>query len=99
MAKTKPMLSQIRELEKQGKITTQAHPSLPLIVCKYSREVMYSRDWDELTKKCRGLVVDVNTGEVVAEPFHKFFNYEELIQAEVPLNGNFRTMEKLDGSL
>jgi RNA ligase len=46
---------------------------------------------------CRGLVTD-NDGNVVARPFSKFFNYEELTPEQIP-NEYFDVYEKMDGSL
>ncbi len=82
---------------------------------KYNDPTTYSRDWDDVTLNARGIAFDKKTGEIVARPFFKFFNYQELI------NGNgekteilekseahgfhfnaglkFRVMDKLDGSL
>jgi RNA ligase len=53
--------------------------------------------WDEITVQCRGLVTN-SKGEIVARPFTKFFNYEELTPEEIP-NEYFDVYEKMDGSL
>jgi RNA ligase len=44
---------------------------------------------------CRGLVTD-DTGDIVASPFHKFFNIEE---GKFTPTENFEVYEKMDGSL
>ena len=46
---------------------------------------------------CRGLVLD-SDGNVVAKPFKKFFNLEELTPGQIP-NEPFEVFEKMDGSL
>jgi RNA ligase len=46
---------------------------------------------------CRGLVLD-NEGNVIAKPFPKFFNMEELSDTDIP-NKSFEVFEKMDGSL
>lgn len=82
-----------------GKLISQVHPTLPLTIYNYSQETQYERDWDSITLMCRGLVVDSMTGEVVARPFAKFFNWEE-VSTEVPVKGDYvYVQEKMDGSL
>ncbi len=60
-----------------GKVIKQNHPTLPLSIYNYSRECQYNGNWDRYTLACRGLVLD-NEGNVIAKPFPKFFNYEEI---------------------
>jgi RNA ligase len=81
----------------EGLIIKQVHPTLPLSIYNYSRECQYSGKWDDITLNCRGLVLD-DKGNVIAKPFQKFFNYEELKQEDIP-NENFEVYEKMDGSL
>jgi hypothetical protein len=82
---------------------------------KYNDPTTYAQDWDKVTLQARGIAFDKVTGEIVARPFFKFFNYQELINAEgqktnilnlCEQNGfhfnpamKFRVMDKLDGSL
>ena len=42
---------------------------------------MYKQAWDAVTTKCRGIIVNRETGEIVARPFEKFFNFGD------PTNG------------
>ena len=84
---------------KEGRVSKQQHPDYPYSIYKYSQMTTYKHDWDEVTMASRGLVVNDETGEVVARPFSKFFNYNE---ADAPLElmrGEIRVSEKLDGSL
>jgi RNA ligase len=81
----------------EGLIIKQVHPTLPLSIYNYSRECQYNGKWDKITLSCRGLVLD-DSGEVIAKPFPKFFNYEEHTPEEIP-NESFKVYEKLDGSL
>lgn len=60
-----------------GKVIKQNHPTLPLSIYNYSRECQYNRNWDRYTLACRGLVLDTE-GNVIAKPFPKFFNHEEI---------------------
>ena len=81
----------------RGLIVKQDHPTLPLSIYNYSRTCQYDRLWDAVTLDCRGLVLD-NEGNVVAKPFPKFFNMDELSDSEIP-NESFEVFEKMDGSL
>lgn len=81
----------------KGLVIKQEHPTLPLAIYNYSRTCQYDRLWDEVTLDCRGLVLDTE-GNVIAKPFPKFFNMEELSDTEIP-NESFEVFEKMDGSL
>lgn len=61
----------------KGLIIKQDHPTLPLSIYNYSRECQYEGKWDRNTLVCRGLVLD-REGNVIAKPFPKFFNWEEI---------------------
>jgi RNA ligase len=61
----------------KGLVVKQNHPTLPLSIYNYSRTTQYDGNWDRYTLACRGLVLD-NEGNVIAKPFPKFFNYEEI---------------------
>ena len=73
------------------------HPTLPISIYNYSRTCQYENKWDEITKMCRGLILD-QEGNVIAKGFNKFFNMEEHQPEEIP-NEPFEVFEKLDGSL
>ena len=91
------MIEEIKKYVEQGWLISQRHPRLPLTIYNYSRSTQYAEKWDEVTLMCRGLVLD-DDGNIVARPFKKFFNYEELKPEEIP-NEEFEVFEKLDGSL
>ena len=85
-----------------GLIVKQDHPIYPISIYNYSRTCQYENKWDDLTMDCRGLVLD-REGNVIAKPFRKFFNYEELVglkfrDSKIP-NEPFEVFEKMDGSL
>lgn len=90
-------LELLKKYHEDGLLHKQIHPSLDLTIWNYTPKVQYERLWDEITKQCRGLVTNSN-GDVVARPFQKFFNYEELSIEEIP-NEHFNVYEKMDGSL
>lgn len=80
-----------------GRVTARSHPSLPYTIFNYSPEVQFSKDWDEVTLNCRGLILDEDYS-IVARPWKKFFNLGEVnlpIQFDTPVE----IMDKADGSL
>jgi len=80
-----------------GLVVKNDHPTLPISIYNYSRTCQYENKWDEITKACRGLILD-QEGNVIAKGFDKFFNMEEHNPEEIP-NEPFEVFEKLDGSL
>lgn len=84
-------------------ITVNHHDEFPLDLYTYGRTVQYTGQWDNLTSRCRGIVVNRNTGEIVARPFEKFHNFETQNQpqthgvnlATMPVTG--AVIEKMDG--
>jgi RNA ligase len=61
-----------------GNITDRRHPDFPeLHIYNYTDQVAFNRDWNDITRTCRGLIVNVETDEVLARPFPKFFNWDE----------------------
>ncbi|ORT56442.1 RNA ligase [Streptomyces sp. CB03238] len=86
-----------------GHVTRKAHPELPLSIYTYTRTCQYERIWNRVTMRCRGLVADDVTGEVVALPLPKFFNVgeHEAGQPYAPAlpDEPFEVYDKVDGSL
>lgn len=80
-----------------GMVRVRKHPSANLCIYNYTEKAQFSRTWNEVTLACRGLILDENF-DVVARPFQKFFNKEELSDGDIP-NLPFDVFEKLDGSL
>ncbi|MEU4129433.1 RNA ligase [Streptomyces wuyuanensis] len=86
-----------------GHVTRKSHPRLPLSIYTYTRTCQYERVWNRVTTRCRGLVADDETGEVVALPLPKFFNVGEH-EAGRPYapalpDEPFEVYDKVDGSL
>ncbi|GGT37217.1 T4 RnlA family RNA ligase [Streptomyces purpureus] len=86
-----------------GHVTRKAHPELPLSIYTYTRTCQYERIWNRVTIRCRGLVADDTTGEIVALPLPKFFNVgeHETGQPYAPAlpDEPFEVYDKVDGSL
>lgn len=53
---------------------------------------------EPMVAQCRGMVVDVERGVILAHPYDKFWNHGELHAAEIDW-ARARVQEKLDGSL
>lgn len=99
------------ELEKAislGYIGIDTHPCYPnLKLVNYTKSCQDDKYWNDTTKKCRGLIYDENTEEIIAVPFKKFFNLEEydgscdeFKLSNIPINSNnIKILNKLDGSL
>lgn len=82
----------------RGYVRRQEHPTLPLAILNYSEIAQFERMWNPVTRQCRGLVYDTNTGLVAARPLEKFFNYGEPgldLDPDEPV----LVTDKLDGSL
>jgi len=78
-----------------------------LILFDYGMDIQSKFDWDYISINARGIVFDKVTSKLVARPFRKFWNYEELhgvagerLPKEFQPNtsGPFRALEKMDGS-
>lgn len=103
------------EYVKEGWLTMHRSVDGSLVGFKYSLSTTFEKHWDDVTMQCRGIVFDNNTGKIVAHPFDKFFNYQEVFcqqgLAEIgkilmttqnfkpKMTSKFRVMEKVDGSL
>jgi len=68
-----------------------------LILFDYTNAAQYANRWNWFERISRGLVLNRLTGEVVARPFDKFFNYGE--GNRLPLGHIVEVTEKMDGSL
>jgi RNA ligase len=85
-------------------VKATVHPNLPLAILNYTPMAQFTPElWNHVTDLCRGLVYDVQTLEVVARPFAKFWNYADSRHPET-LPENFPASaptitRKLDGSL
>ena len=66
----------IEKLAQLGHIRTERHPTLPLVVCKYTRQFQARGLWDKQMLTMRGAVYH-DDGQLVSQPLNKFFNYGE----------------------
>jgi len=86
-----------------GLVTQAEHKEFPLLLFTYSRKAVHEDKWDSVTSKCRGIIINRETDEIIARPFEKFHNYgsshgEGTENAGHPdLKAKPSVMEKLDG--
>jgi RNA ligase len=88
---------ELDRLINEGMIIDNRHKNLPLTILNYSKIAQFQKNWSPLTLQARGLVIDDND-EIIARPFKKFFNMEELKANEIP-NEKYEVYKKMDGSL
>lgn len=94
----KDLLEGIEQECQKGNIGWQPHPNYPhLRVYNYSNSCTFDKAWTDFSRISRGLILDIKNQKIIATPFPKFWNYQEVI-SEIP-NEPFETFEKLDGSL
>lgn len=82
-----------------GYIRSQKHPTAPYVIYNYTEKAAYEGVWNEVTRQCRGLIVNAETGEIVARPFKKFFNYGQAGAPKIDMSGQVHVTDKADGSL
>ena len=87
----------LNQLIAEDYIKVNKHPMADLFIYNYTATAQYERLWNEWTLACRGLIMDADFN-IVARPFPKFFNLEELVDVSIP-NESFEVYEKMDGSL
>lgn len=79
------------------------HDEFPLCQLTYGQKTVFDQKWDDVTTRCRGVIYNAETREVIARPFEKFFNIEttwrpETLTINLPKTQPILT-EKVDGSL
>jgi len=83
-----------------GNINTSYHNVFSnLVIFKYSQQCVIEKNWNQFTIMARGLVLDLKNSVVVATPFIKFWNYNEILSIGDIIELDFLATEKKDGSL
>jgi RNA ligase len=98
----KPDFEQLDRLSKEGFLRKVTSPCGKLFLYNYTDKCTYEKKWNKHTLNSRGTVYKVETGEVVARAFPKFFNFGELAvskQRNILKQERFEVYEKMDGSL
>jgi len=102
-------LNELLELSKNSHICYEKHPESDLYIFGYYNGGHEKPNvWNDLTKMCRGLIVDKN-GNVIERPFEKFWTYRQYISEDTLLlsenkvqkipNCPYKVYEKVDGSM
>lgn len=88
---------------REGYIRSQVHPdpNVPFIIYNYAEKTVFERRWNPVTVASRGLIVNSETGEIIARPFRKFWNNGETIPGwnDFAREGKVEVFDKADGSL
>lgn len=89
-------VSDLNKYVVEGWISARRHPHLPLVIYNYTTKTQIKKFWNDVTKRCRGLIVDYN-GDVVGNCLPKFFNWNDENQ-QINTAGPVQVTDKLDGS-
>ena len=73
-----PDISEFYKAHEAGRIMMDTDPTGRLVCFRYTEETAAKADWDDVTLNARGIVFEKATGNIVARPYTKFFNYHEL---------------------
>lgn len=85
------------EYVEKGLLTKHESTDGKLVGFKYSLDTVYNQKWDEITLSCRGIAFEKETGKVVAWPFNKFFNYQEIYAQDGSLVHIGKILNEMDG--
>ena len=88
----------LRKMIDLGYVNVSKHDFVDLYILNYSKMCTIDQMWNDVTEKCRGLIVDA-VGNIRSFPFRKFYNYEEIQDKSIIPNLPFNAYEKMDGSL
>ena len=89
---------ELEDAKRESLVTVRQHPTEKLWIYNYSPMVQYNRAWTDVTKSCRGLILDSDYN-IVARPFQKIFNYTEIVPDPVIFDRVPQISDKADGSL
>lgn len=91
------LVSYARDHPKLVKISE--HDDFPLIKLSYTHQCANEREWNEFTIASRGIIINTEDMELVAQPFDKFFNLGEMLQLDQLPDEEYVVQEKYDGVL
>lgn len=83
-------------------VSQQNHSEFPLAIFSYGRKTVREQKWDQITSRCRGIIIDRVTGEIIARPFEKFHNFGmaaplPYVTPEIAIAQDPMIWEKMDG--
>jgi len=73
-----------------------------VVMLHYQNECQYDNNWSTFSRMSRGLIVDLKNQKILAYPFEKFFNLDQMPETKYDVLNNlgpFEVSEKLDGSM
>lgn len=92
-------LDELLQAQADGDVRAQRHPEFPeLWIYNYTEDVQYRNKWNKVTLACRGLILNNQTGDIVARPWEKFFNFGQR-DNRIESNAPVEVTDKMDGSL
>lgn len=97
--------TRLAQLIATGYVSRRQHDRFPLAILNYTAQAQYDAalEWGPELNLARGLIFNVETEEIVARPFAKFWNFNDERHPETLLQNlpseNPIVTDKLDGSL
>lgn len=83
--------------KRYGEVSVRPNGDGSLLIFNYTNHALYEGKWNFFETVSRGLIIHTLSGEVIARPFDKFFNWGEGGRYSfLPIR---RVAEKMDGSL
>lgn len=79
-------------------VNVQTLPEYGYKIYNYSKLCTIDHVWNDVTETCRGIITDKDDN-IIARPFRKFYNYEEIEQKNIIPDLPFKIYDKRDGSL
>lgn len=72
-----------------------------LVLLSYTKGIGRPADFTPIENVCRGFILEMGTGRIIARPFDKFWNWGDLPEegAKALASGVYQVQEKMDGSL
>lgn len=87
----------------EGLVRLREHddPNVPYVTFDYTEMATFAKAWNDVTVSSRGLIVNRETGEIIARPFRKFYNDTEDVPGynDFPRRGPVVVTDKADGSM
>ncbi|MFW9872423.1 MAG: RNA ligase [Candidatus Thorarchaeota archaeon] len=90
------------QLVEEGYLMEKFSEDNKLVLYNYTNKCQFEKKWNEITLNSRGHIFEVETNNLIALPFPKFFNLSELSpnqQKEILQRTDYTLTEKIDGSL
>lgn len=96
-------LDKLKQFAQHNNVWVIQSPKFPdVVMLHYMDAVQYDNLWTTFNRMCRGLILDMKNQRVLAWPFNKFFNLDQMPETKyenLEALGEFTTSEKLDGSM